>query len=681
MNPAAGRIEVPDQTEGRVAREASGIGAMPVTDAITGELRALAGPELYRRNAFRISGLQATVDRRTTRQVVQRLSAALQVGADVDLGPDASSDPVEIQAACDLILGDPRRRLVHEVFAPWGDDVSKCGCPLATHQLHDAAVHKHAAAIERELTGGGDALELRDRRWDAAGEAWKELLDGSGFWDHLDFRVSELDDRQLDLSASDLIEDELPRTLLKPVVDLVVANPRPARLAANARRWPAPEPMIDLMLEAAASPLYDELEERRIAVTRQSRESSAETIAPEIERDLVPKLQVLEAIVPAGRHHRTGHLHDQFALLLNNAAVELIDRRQVTDGRAEKWLTAAAKLVKDPRERDLIKTNLETLRTNMQVGALLGTGRQSPGYSLDRTYYYSPYRRRRRWPRVLFWLLVIAAIVYGVTRCGPWGAVTASLYSAKIADNAPVGTCLAKQTDWAAKPGEVRLADCDDNHWAEVLAYVPITGVPALYPGADQANALARFQCEEARERQEMPANTFVTEFVVAPAEHWNDGKNQTSYENYASCIVRRADGESISAGQEVNKDVAAAATVVRMNVFSTDVAANAPIGLCIQQEGRTGNDEVPVVRCESRHWAQVFGYPVIFKPGEKWPGDDAVYAKAKKACAKLIPRLPGYTTRVGWPDRSWWNDPKRAVYTYCLVHRADNQLTVGKIG
>jgi hypothetical protein len=656
-----------------------------VTEAITGELRSLAGPELYRRNAFRISGLPATVDRRTTRQVVQRLRAALQVGADVDLGPNASSDPDEIQAACDLILGDPRRRLVHEVFAPWGDDVSKCGCPLEIHQRHDTAVAEHAAAIESELDDGWrrTASTVRARHWTAAGSAWRQLLDGYEFWDHLDHRVAELDDRQLDLSASDLIEDELPRTLLKPIIDLVVtAKTKPTRLVANARRWPAPATLVDQMLESAAGPLYDEIEERRIAITRRSREEDADPIATEIERDLVPKLHRLDAIVPPDRYHRTATLHDQLAILLNNCSVQLLDRGEVTDGRARRWLDTAAQLVKDPSDQELIQANRETLRISTELVNLLGDYRRPSGYSslptYSPTYYYRP---RRRWPRVLFWLLAIAGIAYGVTRCGPWGAVTASLYSVKIADNAKVGSCLARQTDWATKPGEVRLADCDDEHWAEVVAYVPITGVPAPYPGADQASALARFQCEEARERQDLPAGEYVTEFVVAPADEWNDGKNLTLYENYAPCIVRRADGESISAGQKVNEDVAPAAVVVTMNLFSTAVAANAPIGMCIQQEHRTGSGEVPVVRCEARHWAQVFGYPVIFQPGEKWPGDNAVYAKAKKTCAKLVPRLPGYTTTVGWPDRTWWDDPTRAIYTYCLVHRADDQLTAGKLG
>jgi hypothetical protein len=525
-----------------------------VTDAITGELRALAGPDLYRRNAFRITGLLATVDRRTTRQVVQRLRAALQVGADVDLGPNASSDPDEIQTACDLILGDPRRRLVHEVFAPWDDEVSKCGCPVTIHRRHDAAVKAHATAIEAELTND-PKVPVLDRRvlWNDAGRVWEQVLESTEFWGHLDHRVRELDDRQLDRSALDLIDDEIHRTLLKPLTDLALTTKtKPARLVEIARRWPVPDALVDQQLQTAANPLYDELEELRLGLTRRFREEAADTIAAEIERDVVPKLGKLDVLLPPARHHRTATLHDQFALLLNNCAIQLLDRGEVMDGRAKNWLDAAARLAIDPRDLELIKSNRDTLLASSaslrdfeeQVLQLLrlrgksaaigllrqvrrendspmilaeidrmlreisnGTfgkrvptnagGPRQPGYP---DYSSSPgyYRPRRRWGRKLLWILLLAAIIWAIARWGPFGGTTMSLYSDKIADNAKPGTCLDKQPDdWLAKPTEVPIRDCDDPHSAEVLAYVQLSKVPWPYPGDAQANALATFQCGE----------------------------------------------------------------------------------------------------------------------------------------------------------------------------------------
>ncbi|GAB2657054.1 hypothetical protein [Kribbella swartbergensis] len=722
-----------------------------MTEVITGELRALAGPELYRRNAFRISGLTATVDRRTTRQVLQRLRAALQVGADVDLGPNASSDPAEVQAACDLILGDPRRRLVHEVFAPWGDDVSKCGCPPEIHRRHDAAVQAHATAIEAELRdddGRKAALTVRDKHWSSAGRDWGKLLDAHEFWDHLDHRVRELDDRQLDRSALDLIDDELQRTLLKPLTDLAATTKtKPSRLLHDARRWPAPAGLVDQLIEAAVSPLYEDLEQRRSALNRRSRQESPNAIAAEIERNVVPALRKLDTLVPPDRHHRTAILHDQFAILLNNCAVQLLDRDEVADGRAARWLDTAASLVIDPRDQDLIEANQETLRASRtamqdfeeQVGLLLdvhgrsaaiallrearnetdsptlraeidrilreiadgsfetrrllksfnsrgGSPTRSPSYPTYPSYLPTYYRPPRRWPRVLFWLLVIAAIGYGLSRCDAFDSTTVSVFSARIADNPKPGTCLGQQKDdWRSRPTALRLGDCDEPHWGEVLAYAPLTKVPAEYPGDVQASALGTFRCGEELVQQGLSPDEYDTAAIFARAEYWNTGKDAgNKYENYAACIVRRRDGAEIPAGQKVKEDAPSDPKAVAMDLYGGNVAVSAPVGTCIQAKGSIGTaaiGKVPVVRCEVKHWAQVFGYPTIFEPGEKWPGDDAVLAKAKKACSKVVPNLPGYTTAVGWPDRSWWTDPSREIYTYCLVHRVDGKPFEGRLG
>jgi hypothetical protein len=83
--------------------------------------------------------------------------------------------------------------------------------------------------------------------------------------------------------------------------------------------------------------------------------------------------------------------------------------------------------------------------------------------------------------------------------------------------------------------------------------------------------------------------------------------------------VVRRTDGAEISAGQKVKENVPAAPKAVAMDLYGAAVATNAP-------------------------------------------------------------SLAGYTTAVGWPDKSWWNDPKRAIYTYCLVHRIDDTGIKGRL-
>lgn len=745
-----------NSASGRLGRSgaASGGGGELVTDAITGELRALAGPGLYRRNAFRISGLPATADRRTTRQTLQRLRAALQVGADVDFGPTASRDPHEIQAACDLILGDPRRRLVHELFALWGDDVSACRCPLRVHQVHDAAVTHHAKAIQAELDttdARAAALTERDHDWSKARKHWTRLQATDAFWAHLEHRIQELDDRQLDQTALDGIEAELPRTLLKPLTDLAgTTTEEPGRLVEHVLDWPVPDQVETELLQLAADPWYEDLDERRAGLSRRIEVDSPDAIVAELEHDLLPDLGRLDALAPPERNHRTAALHDQLAILLNNCAVQLLDRGEVTDGRAEQWLDLAADLAIDARDQELVEDNRRAVRSSIATlmefehdvyRVLISRGEwatetmlrqvrrdnpdspaiqavvdrmlreisdgtftrrhlarssrhapapiRPPSYSSGRGYPVSRSARRpRRWRRgrrVLFLLLVVAALGFTSYRWGPLDLGSANVYAAKIADNAKPGTCLADQSDdWRNDATSLRERHCGKAHWGEVLGYVPVGPAPGPYPGRDQSIALATFGCGELLAQQELSPAEYKAEVLVAPQEHWNTGTDKgNQYENYASCILRRTDNTDIEGGRKIRAGVPATPKPVEMDVYGASVAGNAPIGSCLQRKGSIGtgrNAKVPVVRCSEWHWAEVFGYPVVFKAGSAWPGDQAVFAAAKKACSKVVPSLPGFTTTVGWPDFSWWNNPKQSIYTYCLVHRVDGKQFKGRL-
>ncbi|WP_327640567.1 septum formation family protein [Kribbella sp. NBC_00482] len=688
-----------------------------MADPIVDELRRLAGPELYRRNAFRISGLLADANARTARQVAQRLRAALEVGADIDLGTATSRDPHEIQAACDLILGDPRRRLVHEVFAPWGDDVSRCGCESLVHRMHDSAVAAHSATIGLEQDGGRP-----DDEWKAVWQIWSLFLAGAPA--HLESRVRELDDPQLDRAAVAAIEAELPRTLVQPLVDLAVTGPldRAGTLVDIAGRFPNAERLHRRLVEAAAAPLYEDLEERRTQVARRIGEEPVDPIVAEIERDLLPQLQRLDALLPSKDNHRTSALHDQLAILLNNCAVDLMNRGKAADGRAERWLDRAGKLVIDQRDRDLIDENRQAMLEKQramrefreqvdylfrmrgkyaaqrllrqaraqtsspsvraeidQMLAEISAGTFNALYSPSpqaKTRPVPPKPRRRR--RLLAWLLVLALIAVGVWH---WWPQKISISNDKISDNAPAGTCLDAQSNgWQTSPTDLRGADCDSLHWAEILGYVQITKVPAAYPGDVQANALGQFLCGEALVQQRLNESEYDVTAIHAPAQRWNNGKNASKYENYAACVVQRHDRLDIGNDRVTRPDEPKAPKPVAMDLDATKVADNAPVGTCVRDRvnGQVTDgaltDKVKIVRCSEWHWGQIFGYPTLYQAGQSFPGDSEVDAASRSACASKIPSLRGFATWVGPPSYPSWEDLKQAKYAVCLVHRADNK-------
>jgi hypothetical protein len=695
-----------------------------VPDPIVDELRRLAGPELYRRNAFRISGLLADVDGRTTRQVSQRLRAALEMGADIDLGTATSRDPHEIQAACDLILGDPRRRLVHEVFARWGTDVSDCGCPLELHKTHDSAVNAHSSAITRELTADAGQVPP-DGDWTQARQNWGKVIGATALATHLESRVRDLDDRQLDREAVKEIQRELPRALAQPAVDLAVSGPTPraVRLVSHAGGFPGAKSLHRRMLETAATPLYEDLENRRTQIAQRIGDEPTDPIVDEIESDLLPLLARLDALLPPAQNHRTSALHDQVAILLNNCAVDLMNRGDSGDGRADRWLDRAASLALDPRELDLVRENREMLDENQQsmqefrkqvdylyrmrgkyaaqrllrqvrsetsstairaeidrmLAAIsagrsplsqhthLTTSRRTKPARLPR----SPQQRRRR--RLVAWLIVLALIAFGVWH---WWPRNANVYHQKIADNSPAGSCLGKQdASWMAHPDKLRLSDCDGPHWGEVLAYVPISKIPASYPGDAQAAALAHWQCGETLIQQGLNPAEYDIDEVHAPAEFWNTTSNPSGYENYAACVLRRHDGAEIPAGQVTRPDAEKVPKPVTMNLFATDIAGNAPVGTCVRDPIRGElTRPVAVVRCSEWHWAEVFAYPTLYRAGQPWPGDKAVVAGGPTGGAPPRPRGwgvpppgPGRRIRPGGRTRSRRSTP----IAWCIASTA----------
>lgn len=163
----------------------------PQSGTVGALLHEVGNRDLYQRNAFHVTDLPSSVDRRAARHRQQQVAAMLQVGADLETA--GSQDPDQLRAAFDRILGDPRRRLVDEVFGRWGLPDDDCGCEGQLHELHDLAVQSHAAAIEQvaelgqRLTKGQSALAVST--WHHAGWCWQQLLDETGFWQHLRNRV------------------------------------------------------------------------------------------------------------------------------------------------------------------------------------------------------------------------------------------------------------------------------------------------------------------------------------------------------------------------------------------------------------------------------------------------------------------------------------------------------------
>jgi hypothetical protein len=309
---------------------------------------------LYRRNAFRVVGVATDAGRREVRDRQRRIVTALAAGADVDVDVQHGLD--EVRASFERILGDARVRLAEEVLWLWDTTNPACGCPRTLHTDHDNAVRAHAAALETD-TVNPDELE---RLWSDAGRAWSRALGRDDFWDHLRRRIDALDDRQLDEETIATIRDELPLTLVRPLIRIVAAHSDKRWLVPLVRGWPAPAGAVDDLLEQAAEPLYADVRHSLRKATEQQlndpRAAAATVIAA------LPVARGLTAFVPPSRHSRTASVRDDLALVLNNCATTHLRLAGPAAGPvARTWLGLARELASDGHSRDLIDQNVAAL--------------------------------------------------------------------------------------------------------------------------------------------------------------------------------------------------------------------------------------------------------------------------------------------------------------------------------
>lgn len=743
---------------GSVSGQTTDVGVR-VTDPTTARMRAIAGPQLYRRNAFRITGLDTDANRRTVRDKQRRTVTALTAGVDVELAVPVDVD--EVRAAFERILGDPRLRVVDELFWLWDTAKPTCRCPKALHLDHDSAVRAHSAALDRELAGDTNLDEV-DQLWSEAARLWSRALRRDDFWTHVRDRIDALDDKQLDDSVIDILREQLPLTLVRPLVRIVAEAPDKRHwLAGSARSWPVPAEVLDELFEEVAEPLFTDVRTSLGKAAEQLGEGDPQAAA-NIATEVVPKVNRLEAFVPADRHRRTATLRNDVSLVLNNCATVYMEQvGPVADELARKWLEQARELASDPRGRDLITQNIAVLdelttafRTiKERVAELRDMGRpdlawrmlrdvrrrvgDAPGATeLDKmladlgdrkaktrlTRPVGAYRPPGRASRFLRALVrpVIVVLFWGLVGVGGWflfdnnsddnpgngsdngtntgsppsvssqagptsafnqpGPVTLThLYQERIADNSPVGTCVATEDGWAGNKASVPSVPCDQDHWGEVLSYSRLGEAPSAYPGEDQTQSLTRYRCLYAQKQQGLDNPEYTTSYAYPGRNDWNRGGKL--FENYTTCVIHRADNRSLPHHRLTDLGRTGTDFAVTMDMYYGSVWADPPVGVCVQaKEAFVANvHQVPIVDCALSHWGQVLGYPEVYDVnGTQYPGATKAWNDTNAACAKLASggQLDSqYRINITPPGEGWWDNPKPGTKAYgiCALSRVDD--------
>ncbi|MBE1531182.1 hypothetical protein [Actinomadura algeriensis] len=365
------------------------------------------GPDLYRRNPFRISGLTVHATARDIRRRTEEMRVKARLGADAGTGSaplplDPPPDPDAVQAALQR-LRDPVRRLEDELFwfwpahnasvqgardealealrdgriedaeRLWADPAPGRAAAVAAHNL---AVLAHARAL--------DADRPQDRElWAPALRHWRTVLDTDAFWDLVAARARAADDPRLGPGAADELRERLPAALMTIAAQVAVRSSRDgdatgaAALTAVVHDSGFDEAAVDAAFREAAAPETDRL--RALARSALDRaEASPENACDEAVHILDHTEPALDGLtIVLGEDHPVMEgVRDEIAERVQQCTI--IYGNETEDwSKAEEILTRAGALAATVTIKTRIQKNLDTAGDNLLYGTCWFCGENS----------------------------------------------------------------------------------------------------------------------------------------------------------------------------------------------------------------------------------------------------------------------------------------------------------------
>lgn len=379
------------------------------------DLSALATVDLYRRNAFRLSGLPVDASLRQIRRKTGEIEAAERLGDDglikndhlFALKPPPSAETIRTALQQ---LRDPNQRLLDEWFwlwpipgveldgakpadagRAWGERAG-IGRADASTALHNLAITAHLSVLE-----SGDNPRSIETTWRGVYRRWRKVIDNERCWEWLEQRVAAIADPQLKAGAVAELRRELPSLLLEIH----------AGLAASLVGWPTRTKMhVNAMRDSG----FDrELVDRALLGAVQGQVSRLRTLADRA-RDAVQAREPWEDVVgsiteesAADRktlglivgldHPVVAGVTDRLAGSLRECVIAGVNRsgadglNQPEDyAHAVQGLDKARVIARDGHVSQQIKADMVTLLTNQVVvtcNAALEKVKQARTYTLD----------------------------------------------------------------------------------------------------------------------------------------------------------------------------------------------------------------------------------------------------------------------------------------------------------
>jgi hypothetical protein len=232
---------------------------MPQTEQISEytPLLKAARPNVYRTNAFRVTGIDVDSSAAEISRQIQKLEMMERLGADsaVSTGPFALKPRPRIADVQEARrrLSDPELRIVDEFFWFWPSDESTSTSDAALLALrrgdiqsaqsiwqqrqrigkdscatHNLAVLNHLQALEQELSPIVLSTKLENPTdgqalWAAASANWQQLVSETEFWERFARRIEALDDPRLRPTVASRVRLSTPIALATIDATLAIA--------------------------------------------------------------------------------------------------------------------------------------------------------------------------------------------------------------------------------------------------------------------------------------------------------------------------------------------------------------------------------------------------------------------------------------------------------------------------
>ncbi|WP_203997605.1 hypothetical protein [Virgisporangium aurantiacum] len=315
-------------------------------------LRSIGVPDLYLRNAFRISGLSVDAATGELRRRAQQVRAVQALGgAPATAGPLPPSPAPDLDAVLQALarLRDPLTRLVDEFFWFWPGKDGPDGDPgldaltagrvddaenrwqriesRSPYALHNLAVLNHVIAIDDELAQPQRKLVGAPRRWREAYRYWIDAWRSDEHWAVFGDRVRRAGHPGLGDWVVSTLRERLPLVLSSVNATIAADSMERGRDEESSQvHWRMaahhhlPPQLRARALRAATDPLLSRIRthgDRALAVTRENARA-----APAAAERLHDQAAPLLRMVSLSSAPDADNIHDEVARTLLKLAFE-----------------------------------------------------------------------------------------------------------------------------------------------------------------------------------------------------------------------------------------------------------------------------------------------------------------------------------------------------------------------